>query len=326
MKQKLKRIGIEFIRIGVGVGIIFFLLKQVDLKKIIDIVFNINLGLFLFAFVVYIFSTYLCLYRWQMFLAGANVKLSLKRTAISFLTGLFFNLFLPSAIGGDVIRTMHLSGHTKKPKEVTASVFIDRVSGCMGLVLITIISVLVGGRHINDTSVFILVAILFFLSSGGLLVIFNNAIYKKISHFLHQGGKIRDTLKEFHQEVYLFKHRPHLMVNSLIISLLVQLSALWTFYILAKALNYHIDFIYFLVFVPIVSAISMLPISIGGLGVREASLMFFFSRAGLSGEHGFILSLLVFFFTVIIGIFGGLIYVIAFHPRWLQHNKAHQKV
>lgn len=325
MKQKIKRIAIEFIRIGVGVGIIALLLRKIDIQKIFHIILNINLWFFLLAFIVYIFAIILCLNRWQMLLIGANVNLSLKRTAVSFLTGLFFNLFLPSAIGGDVIRTMHLSGHTKKPKEVAATVLVDRLSGSIGMVLIAIIAILIGGNYIKDTSVFISVAVLSLVLGGGVLVVFNNFIYQKISKFLHRGGKIREMIKELHQEVYLFKHRPQIIINNLILSLLIQFTAPLTFFILSKALNYHIDFIYFLVFVPVVLAISMLPVSIGGLGLREASLMFFFTRAGLSGEHGFILSLLIFSFTVVIGLIGGVVYVFTFHPRWLQHNQAHAK-
>ncbi|MEW5758434.1 MAG: lysylphosphatidylglycerol synthase transmembrane domain-containing protein [Candidatus Omnitrophota bacterium] len=325
MRQKIKRIIIEFVRIGVGVLIIFVLLKKVDIQKIFHIILNINIWFFLLALFTYIFNTILCLNRWQMLLVGANVNLSLRRTAVSFLTGLFFNLFLPSAIGGDVIRTMHLSGHTRKPKEVAATVLLDRLSGSIGMVFIAVIAVLIGGNCIKDVSVFISVAILFFLLTAGLLVIFNNFIYTRINHFLRRGGKIKEMIRELHNEIYLFKNRPQIIINNLIMSLLIQFTAPVAFYILSIALNYHINFIYFLIFVPIVSAISMLPISIGGLGLREASLMFFFTRVGLSGEHGFILSLLIFFFSIVVGLIGGVVYVITFHPRWIQYNSSHTK-
>lgn len=320
-----KRIAIELLRIGIGVGIIFLLLRKIDIQKIFHIVLNINIGLFIFAFLVYIFTTILCLYRWQLLLTAANINIPLKRTTVSFLTGLFFNLFLPSAIGGDVIRAMHLSGHTRKPKEVTATILVDRLSGSIGMVIIAISAVLIGGAYIRDVSVLISVAILFFILVAALLVVFNNYIYGKINRFLHNGGKFKEMLKELHHEIYIFKHRPQVVINNLAISLVIQFMAPFAFFILSKALNYHIDFVYFLVFVPIISAISMLPISIGGLGLREASLMFFFTRVGLSGEHGFILSLLIFFFNVVIGLIGGVAYVFTFRPRWLQHNSAHSK-
>ncbi len=84
-----------------------------------------------------------------------------------------------------------------------------------------------------------------------------------------------------------------------------------------------INMAYFFVYLPIIGAITLLPISIGGLGLRDATTVFFFAQAGVSKDMAFAMSLINFSFIVFYASIGGLIYVFTVHHRRIPHHKPH---
>jgi hypothetical protein len=104
-------------------------------------------------------------------------------------------------------------------------------------------------------------------------------------------------------------------------SLLVQIVSPLISFVIALSLGIKINIIYFFIFLPIIGAITLLPISIGGLGLRDATTIFFFAKAGVSKDLAFAMSLISFFFLLVYGAIGGLIYVLTVHHRRIQHNQ-----
>lgn len=89
------------------------------------------------------------------------------------------------------------------------------------------------------------------------------------------------------------------------------------YYFLAEAIGVHLNIAYFMVFVPMINAFSVIPISFGGLGLRDTASVFVFSKAGLVAEKAFALSLMNFGFLIIVGLMGGISYVVTLHSRRL---------
>jgi len=317
-----KKILSILLRISVSLALLIFLFNQVDRKSLLEIIKSCDKGMLFLAFLVFFFNYLFCLIRWIMLLKEANIDLPLSRVIISFSGGIFFNLFLPSAIGGDVIRSIDLASHTRKPKEIVSTVILDRLSGSVGLVILIFFSLLLGWNLIQDRSVLLSVGIIFALLSLILLVLFNDSLYSFINRFLNvpNAGKFRNSIKNLHQEMHGFKHKKFAIFTNLLVSLLVQANSPVTFYLIALAIGLKIKLIYFFVFIPIIGAITMLPISLGGLGLRDATTIYFFAKAGVSRDLAFAMSLLNFSFILIYGSIGGLIYVLTVHHRRIQHH------
>ena len=106
-----------------------------------------------------------------------------------------------------------------------------------------------------------------------------------------------------------------IIVKNFVYSLTIQLMISFSFYLISFALGARINLLYFFVIVPIISTISALPISVAGLGLREASSVYFFTKAGMSSEIALATSLLNFSILFLFGLCGGLIYVITFSRR-----------
>lgn len=319
----IKQILLITFRIAISVALLIFLFKQVNERVMFDTVKSADKTLLVLAFISYFVIYLLCLYRWQMLLKAVSVNLPFKRVIISFSSGIFFNLFLPSSIGGDFMRSVDLAVFTKKPREVIAAVLLDRLSGYVGLVLLTLAAVFFGWSLIRDPSVAISVSILIALLIAMLLILFNRFVYSKINKFLHSpsAGRIREAITNLHREIHYFRDNKKVMLNNVILSIVIQSITPLAFYMIALAIGIKLKLVYFFIFLPIIGAITLLPISIGGLGLRDAMTVFFFAKVGVVKDLAFAMSLLSFMFIVIYGSIGGIIYVLALHYRRIQPHQ-----
>jgi len=312
-----------FFRVGISIAMLIFLFTHIDSKSLLEIIKHADKPLLFLGFFIAFFSYLFCLFRWKMLLKAVGIDLPLKRVIISFAGGTFFSLFLPSTIGGDFMRTLDLSAHTRRPKDVIATVLLDRLSGYVGLVLLSLVALLVGWKFIQSKIILFSVAIITGILAAILLMLFNNFLYSRINIHLHSpnAGRIRKLIKNLHEEIYIFRNRKKVIVNNLIMSLLVQIVSPLISFVIALSLGIKINIIYFFIFLPIIGAITLLPISIGGLGLRDATTIFFFAKAGVSKDLAFAMSLISFFFLLVYGAIGGLIYVLTVHHRRIQHNQ-----
>jgi len=223
-----KKILSVLLRVGISVILLIFLFRQVDEKSMLNIIKNANKPLIFLALLVSSLTYILCLFRWEMLLKTVKIHLPLKRVIISFSGGIFFNLFLPSTIGGDLMRSIDLAAHTKKPSEVVATVLLDRLSGYVGLVLLALLAMCLGWSLVQDESVLTGIAIISIILIAILFVLFNKFLYTKINKFLQSpnSGKIREMITSLHEDMHYFRHHKKVIVKNIIISILIQSVAL----------------------------------------------------------------------------------------------------
>jgi len=314
------------LRIGISIIllVILFYSKEIDIKSLLDHIRNANKPLLLLVFSVTFLNYILCFCRWNMLLKAADIHLPIKRVIMSFCGGMFFSLILPSSIGGDFARSIDLARHTQKTKEVIATVLMDRLSGYVGLVIIALFACVLGWKIVNHdlavlASVVIIASILIFI----LLILFNQFLYTKVNKFLlsPNSGRIRKSIQNLLQEIYYFRDKKGVLSKSLVLSLIVQTNGPIAFYITARALGVSgVSLLYFFIFVPIIGAITLLPIAIGGFGIRESTSVFLFAKAGIDGIVATAIALLNSYFILIFGVIGGMIYVFTLHYRRIQHS------
>jgi uncharacterized protein (TIRG00374 family) len=297
--------------------LLIFLFKQVDRRSLFEIIKSADKFILFLSFLAYFFVYVLCILRWDMLLKGSGIHIPIKRLIISFSGGIFFSLFLPSTIGGDLMRSIDLASYTKKTSQVVATVILDRLSGYIGLVIVALLSVVFGFRFIEDKSILLLVGIITATLIFILLVLFNKYLFSKINNLLHSSnaGKIREMITNLHQEMHIYRDRKVLIIKNLLLSLVIQFIIPVIFYITALSLGLELNIIYYLIFIPIIGAITMLPISIGGLGLRDYTTISFFAKVGVSKDLAFAMSLMNFSFILAWGIVGGIIYLLTTHVR-----------
>lgn len=309
-------------RVGVSIILLVLLFKfqHVDIKRLLENIRSADKLLLFWAFFINLLVYILCLFRWRMLLEVFGFHLHLKRIIISFSGGIFFSSLLPSTIGGDFVRSLDLAAHTKKTKEVVATVFLDRLSGCVGLAIVALLALFLGWRLIPDKSILFPVAIIIAILTSLLLVLFNDFLFSKVNKLFQSpnAGRIREALKNLHQEIYYFKNHKSALFKNLLFSVFIQLGGPVAFYLTALSLGQKLNIAYFFIFLPIIGAITLLPISIGGLGLRENATVFFFTKTGMASDLAGAMSFLNSIFILLLAATGGLIYVLTVHHRRLQ--------
>ncbi|MEW6009372.1 MAG: lysylphosphatidylglycerol synthase transmembrane domain-containing protein [Candidatus Omnitrophota bacterium] len=308
------------IRLIITALILVVLFLKINFTQVFSTIKSCNLSLFTIAFLLFICLYFLGLWRWQMLLFSLKLHPPFKKIISAFSGGLFFNLFLPSTIGGDVARIYSLLSHTGEGGKVAATVIVDRLSGFLALTFISILSIIVGGRLIQSKSVIIIVVAIALTFTIITLLMFSRRTSKAFSSvfkFFHL-ERIENIWKRIFDALSLFRGNKMLLFKNFLISLIIQGSNVLAIYLIALSLGVKTGLIYFFIIVPIIAVISTLPITIGGLGLRDASSVLFFSKIGISSNIAFSISLISFFFVTFVGIAGGIIYAFSLHSRRLR--------
>ncbi|NTV29277.1 MAG: flippase-like domain-containing protein [Candidatus Omnitrophica bacterium] len=315
MKDALSFIG----RVAISFGLLFWLFKMVNWRDTVEAIRQADPVLIGWAFAIHIFLQFAVLMRWFIFMKALNFKAPIGQVCRYFFIGLFCNLFLPTSIGGDLVKAYGLSrGAGQKPK-VYASVVLDRLSGFAGLVVVALVAYFIGGKIIDAPSVIVPIALLTALSLavGGML--FNKPVYNFFCRVFLKMPRFHKALMDMHADVLLMRGKKRTGIGCIFFSCGVQILSAYMYYLIALALHQQVHLLHFLIFTPIIAAVSFLP-SIGGLGFREGGWVYLLGKVGISGGIAMSLSLIGFLFVILVGLAGGVIYVTSFSDRRLQRD------
>ena len=273
------------------------------------------LGLLIF------FSTQLILVaRWRFLLSSLGVAITFGEAFLAFFSGLFFNLFFPSFVAGDVFRGFSISYRYGDVKKVASSILMDRFSGAIALALVSLIAFIFGRTILRAKEVIVPLSILCAIIGICSLIIFSKSLFLFLIKIVKKRSGLRKKLISFHNQLYFFRKKPSIFFKSLLFSFPIQILTPFGFFVVSKAFGVQLGVVNFLIVIPIIMAIAMIPITIAGAGTREASVIYFFSLVGLDRSISFGISLVNLVFMVGISIIGGILYVTIHHRRFQSRS------
>jgi hypothetical protein len=316
------------LRIVVSVALIAYLIKAQfkDFKTILDMVKTVNIPLLLAAASIHIFGVWISAVRWQLLLKTQGVRISQGYLSSSFLIGSFFNNILPTSVGGDIFRSLDIANKAKISVGKSASVLvIDRFAGVISAAFYAVIALFLGFATIGTTSYVIPIAIFFAICIILGFLILNPSILRlnKIVHKIKFLSKIRVKLVEVYHTFLSFKKYKLALFEALLCSLALQFGVICNYYLAARSLGVNLSLASFIFIVPVVATIAMLPITVGGTGLRENALVFFMVALGAQNEKAAMTSLVLFAMLLVLGILGGIIYAV--RPFILRQSQPTQK-
>jgi len=302
-------------RIVISASLIVFLIKtQIKaFSDIIEILKSSNKVLLLLSLSTHTLGTYITAVRWKALLNTQEVKLSTATLSATVLIGSFFNNFLPTSIGGDVFRTYDVSKKAKIPLSTSASVIlVERFSGVVSAATYAVIALFLGFTAIGHRSVIIPIVIFFVVTVILAFLIINPSLFRlgKISGKFKFIRKLKEKLSNVYNTLASFKKYKVVLIEVMIFSFLLQFTVILNWYLAAMALGINLTLTSFIFIVPVVAVIAMIPISIGGIGLRENSLAFIMVAMGVNNEKAALCSLIILFMLIIMGGVGGIIYII----------------
>jgi uncharacterized membrane protein YbhN (UPF0104 family) len=276
----------------VSSGLLYFVISKTGADKVISTLRGINPLAFLLAVSIYIFAIYLSSLRWRLLL---HEGFELRKLFSLYFIGSFFNHLLPGIIGGDAVKAYYLYKDTGKGASAIASVFMDRYIGFTALMFVGLTAFPFGLRYFRGSYIEWILPLMVFLFILGSFIIFG----------LKVGKRIR-LLSGFYDYFSLYKGKKTIILKTFFLSLIVQVVIIFAVYVLSLGLKIDVPLLPLFIFVPIISTISSVPISISGLGVREATFVLLFGSLGIQPAQATAVSF-AWFLSVATGSLPGLI-------------------
>ena len=307
MKKPRMKLG-RLLRILISVILLIIVIANVGADRLWDTLTTIAPLWFLVALLIHLSGIVIRTVRWSMLIRSLGVQVPFGRLFYLYMAGTFFNTFLPTGIGGDVVKIVDLTPESGGARAFS-TVFADRLTGILGSSLVALIVALFDPVDVPPA----LVAAIALVSGGILLAAVLLTQQRLIDRIMrHVPGWSRLLGKEKIRRVYeaLTSYSLGVIARSTLISLPFTLTVIASQYALALGLGLQVPVQYFALFVPMTALVQMIPISFNGLGVREGAYQALFGTVGVAGEQAVAMSLMYYVLRVVTGLIGGVLYLI----------------
>ena len=250
--------------------------------------------------------------KWWMLAKSGGLKVSLVRTWAYYLVGAFYNLVLPTSVGGDVVRAFEMGRYTRNHPMALASVFVERYTGVLVLLLLSLVAVFL---NLNDFNIpvitfsllgfSIVLAVIGWLAFDQRLLLFAKRIFADWHSLL---AKIFAKLEKLHDAVAAYRSNKGALSWALFHSLIFYTLAVLNVFTTAKVFDLNIDLNTVIVATPVIMLLMNIPLSIGNHGIMEFAFTITFDLLGLGAILGLSTALLLRLKSVIDGAIGAILH------------------
>jgi len=302
------------LKVIVSGGLLALLLGRTDLSRLWVYVRNASPAWLGGGLVLYLVMLLLSAWRWRLLLDAQHVSVPAGRLINSYLVATFFNNFLPSNIGGDVVRIRDTARQAGSKTLATTVILMDRGLGLLGLLSVAAIgssvAATLGGRPP------VLASMLWLAVAGGLTasaaaVLLPGGVARLLSplRLIHQEW-VEERIGRLTGALTKFRSAPGALVTCLLGAVLVQAVLVGFYVTIVRSMSIPISAWHLAVIVPISFVVQMAPVSLNGFGVREAIFTFYFSRIGLPIESALVVSFMGAGLIILFSLSGAVAYLL----------------
>ncbi len=267
----------------VAVGIIMY---KLDFQLVMGHIADATLWLLILALVFQILSQSVAAFRWHLIMDVLKFELPFSFFLKSYFKGSLFNQVLPTSVGGDAYRAAELIEVSSRTKDSLFGIFIDRVVGLTGLLLLNLGANLIESELLPDN---IYYAINFIILSGfaGLAVLL---LLYKIPHL--SDYKLTRPFFELSENFRSIYRTPKRISQQVILSVVIHLFSMLAIFSIGISVGIDLPLTTYLVLIPPAILLTILPISFAGWGVREGAMIALFTLIGIDKSLVLAMSLL----------------------------------
>ena len=308
-----RRALVWLVKIVVSVGLLALLFSRVDFAALwarargaSPLWLAASLGLYSLMLLV---STW----RWAALLDAVRVRVPFSRLLTSFLVATFFNNFLPSNIGGDFVRIADTARAAGSKTIATLVVLADRAIGLLGLLLVAALGASLAA-HLPGTGVIgpsiLWLILLGALAAAGVMIWHPSLLVRVLRPVqrLHPEW-IGERLDRLDGLLRHLRAAPAVLATCLGGAVAVQLAIVAFYLAIARSMDIPISYWQLGLIVPMSLLVQMLPMSMNGFGVREATFAYYFTRIGLSIEQALLVSFTGAAMTILFSLSGAAAYI-----------------
>jgi uncharacterized membrane protein YbhN (UPF0104 family) len=307
--NRAKPILIFLLKLLVSGGLIAYFLAKIHIERFFQILAGARFSYIAIALLVYLFAQAVSAVRWTALARPLGIKTPFKDLIQYYLIGMFFNLFAPSTVGGDVSRVYylvkdedaHAGGRAVTTVPAAMSVLMDRAIGMVVLVWLGAAGLLLFPAYAVPHTVRSITFMMAIALLAGVV------IAPALRWFLPEGGH-RLTAK---LRLALHSYRLHwrALIAAAALSLTVHLIQAWMHTVMGRALGLDVPFSFSLIVYPLVGTFAAIPVTLNGLGLREGGYVFLLAVIGIGTEQSIAFGILLFLIVALDSMIGGLLFL-----------------
>lgn len=292
------------VRVVASAGMLGFLLTRFDLSALRPTGETSHLPWVGAGLVVLFGAIVLSTLRWQRVLHALDLPEPLPPLLSHCFAGLFVANFLPSTIGGDVLRVARLSARNGHRPASFASVVLERLTGFLVLPLITLVALFVNPSLLHLGRATGMAVTLSLVTLAALVVILVLAASPRLGGRLAENVNWLRFVGAVHLGVDRIRRHPAAAAPVLLTALAYQLTIVVVAWTGTRALDMDVGWTAIMAFIPVVAMAQAIPLSVNGLGLREGALVLLLQPLGVPQEQAIALGLLLYGMNVVVSLLG----------------------
>ncbi len=289
-------------------GLVFY---RIDAGEFVKVVASASIVLLLGAALIQTGSIFLSALRWRVILKNFDVQIDYDPLARITFIGFFFNLFLPSGIGGDFFRAYYLGQRVGRGMSTTlTTTVLERSAGLCALLIIGLAASAITPLEVGGVRLLLVFLIVLSLFILGNVLLFHPWTHRLLTRLFSRWKRegLEEKMDLVAQGLRQLRRNPAAVLQSVAVSIVVQFFAVVIAWVAAHSIGLQAPLPVFLTFIPLINLTIMIPITINGLGLRESLYALLFQQIGVANEMSVSISLLTFGVFLMAGLPGAVLY------------------
>lgn len=306
------------VRLIVSAVILGAIVARLDTSQVARILPTVSPVLLAASFLLLLGDRMIMAYRWHILIRAKGIDIPFSRVVHMYFVSAFLGLFMPSSVAPDFIRVYLATRHGCPTPDALSSVFLDRFLAFLTLAGLSFLSSVLAHAFTDALHV---PAWMLMATSGPMLaaVLIAAAVRYDTSALERRASgrfasKILHTIADFKSSLLSYKRSMSSIGLVAMVCLINHFVYIMTSYTVALALHIEVSFLYLCITVPLVSFLTLVPISLAGLGIQEGAYLFFFSRMGVSSQEAFGIAILIRIVMTLGCLPGGALYLLGSSP------------
>ncbi len=299
-----------------GLVVFLYIIMNVDLEEILLIISDMNPFLLSISVIIVIPIVLMRSFKWNILIRSYGTGLPFSSVVKAFLVGFSVSMVTPARIG-DLYRARYLKNHTTTGKALT-TVIIDRLVDVFVLFFLGLVGILsflsLFAQKMNMVIMVLIMFVLFIaavfvLTKEGFIRFLFEPVFRRFVPEKHK-EKIGLTFREFYKGMRKIRKKRNNLFMVIALGFMNYLLSILQAYLIAMGMGLELSYVFFLMVIPLVGLLDIIPVSFSGIGTRDAAMIVFFSFFALSKEIAISFSLMILLLGYVsIGFIGALVIV-----------------
>lgn len=286
-----------FVKLLISAALLSLVFRYVNFKDASNLIFAYSPRVLVEVVILQFLALAVAALKWQVFLKEHSFKKLFRFT----LVGQFYSLILPGQLLGEMAKAYRFSKGKEGKERLVVSVAMDKITGIAGLLIVAVI-----GMVCTKTELLGNWKIVIILALASVIAVIFSFRFESVRSLTVKYLPLQRTLAPFMNAYHEYAKNTELIVRTVLLGALFQLLAVLVTIILAQSLGISISpFDWFWIF-GLVSVVVLVPITVGGLGVREGIFVGLLGFFAVAPTEAVALSLSVFALQILAGTIGGI--------------------